>query len=205
MAHACHPKKLFWHFFEKKQKKVSKTKKTTFISKTLSFWIVRMGIGGCDAVSQYWDMLACILGWNVKSWFVILGRLKNFIWDHLSKLRHVPAKFQRFWQLGRSLITEKMKSSLIAPVLMTSKSVTGSPCRYLDKRYCLSTKSTLPINIIELCRKLCHREQQGLREGDMRGTSYPGRAGTGPGKIIVRMVSFSVIKLKIISVNQLPV
>jgi len=23
-------------------------------------WIVRMGSGGCDAVSQYWVMLACI-------------------------------------------------------------------------------------------------------------------------------------------------
>jgi len=31
-------------------------------------------------------------------------------------------------------------------------------CLYLDKRYCLSAKSTLPINITERCRKLCHRE-----------------------------------------------
>ena len=37
------------------------------------------GDGGCDAVSQYWNMMACNLGWNVKSWFVILGSLNNFI------------------------------------------------------------------------------------------------------------------------------
>jgi len=29
---------------------------------------------------------------------VIVGSLNNFIGDHLSKLQHVPAKFQRFWQ-----------------------------------------------------------------------------------------------------------
>jgi len=29
---------------------------------------------------------------------VILGSLKNFIGDHLSKLQRVLAKFQRFWQ-----------------------------------------------------------------------------------------------------------
>jgi len=27
-----------------------------------TLWIVRMGSGGCDAVSQYWNMLACSLG-----------------------------------------------------------------------------------------------------------------------------------------------
>jgi len=26
-----------------------------------SGWTVRMGIGGCDAASQYWNMLACSL------------------------------------------------------------------------------------------------------------------------------------------------
>jgi len=55
-------------------------------------------------------------------------------------------------------MTEKLKGSLIAPVLMTSTSVTGSPCLCLDKRHCLSAKSMLPISITELCRKPCHRE-----------------------------------------------
>jgi len=36
----------------------------------------------------------------------------------------------------------------IAPVLMTSKSLTGSPCLCLDKRHCLSAKSTLPISSV---------------------------------------------------------
>jgi len=38
-----------------------------------------------------------------------------------------------------------------------------------------------------------------------RGTLYPVPVGTGPGKIKVRMISFSVIKPKIISVRHLPV
>jgi len=63
-----------------------------------SGWIVRMASGGCDAVSTYLNMLACSLVWKVKSCFVILGNLKNSIGDHVSKLQHVPAKFQRFWQ-----------------------------------------------------------------------------------------------------------
>jgi len=118
-----------------------------------------MGSGGCDAVSQYWNMLACSLGWKVKSCFVISGSLKNFIVDHLSKLQCVPAKFQRFWQFRQKFDNNwKLKGSLIAPVLITSKSVTGSQCVYLDKRHCQSAKSTLPISITELCRKLCHRE-----------------------------------------------
>jgi len=41
---------------------------------------------------------------------------------------------------------------------MTSKSLTGSPCRYFDKRQGLSVKSTLPISIMELHQKLCYRE-----------------------------------------------
>jgi len=52
----------------------------TFLAKR-SGWIVRMG-GGCNAVSQYWNMLDCSLVWKVKSWFVILGSLNNFIADH---------------------------------------------------------------------------------------------------------------------------
>jgi len=63
-----------------------------------SGWTVRMGIGGCDAASQYWNMLACSLLWKLKSCFVILGYLSNFIGDHLPKLQRVPAKFQHFWQ-----------------------------------------------------------------------------------------------------------
>jgi len=61
-----------------------------------SGWVVRMGSGGCDAVIQYWNMLACCLVRKVKSCFVILGSLKKFIGDHLSKLQHVPTKFQLF-------------------------------------------------------------------------------------------------------------
>ena len=53
--------------------------------------------------------------------------------------------FNVFGNLGRNSMTEKLKGSLIAPVLMTSTSVTGSPCLCLDKRHCLSAKSTLPI------------------------------------------------------------
>ena len=48
-------------------------------------------------------MLTCSLGWKVKSCLVILGSLKNFIGDYLSKLQHVHhnyhspcAKFIRF-------------------------------------------------------------------------------------------------------------
>jgi len=52
-----------------------------------SGWIVHMGSGGCNAVSQYWNMLACSLGWKVKNCYVILGSLKNFIGDHLSKMQ----------------------------------------------------------------------------------------------------------------------
>jgi len=65
-----------------------------------------------------------------------------------------------FGNLGRNLITEKLKGSLFAPVLMNSKikNCNGPPCLYLDKRHCLSAKSTLPISITELCRKLCHRQ-----------------------------------------------
>jgi len=45
------------------------------------------------------NMLACsLIVLKVKSCFVILGSLNNFIGDHLSKLQRVPAKFQRFWQ-----------------------------------------------------------------------------------------------------------
>jgi len=35
-----------------------------------SGWIARMRSGGCDAVSQYGNMLACsVVAWKVKSWF----------------------------------------------------------------------------------------------------------------------------------------
>jgi len=37
---------------------------------------------------------------------MILSSLKNFIGDHLSKLQRMPAKFGN---LGRNLITEKLK------------------------------------------------------------------------------------------------
>jgi len=57
---------------------------------------------------------------------VISGSLKNVIGDHLSKLQHVPAKFYCFWRFRQNLVTEKLKGSLIAPVLMNSKCVTGS-------------------------------------------------------------------------------
>ena len=43
-------------------------------------------------------------------------------------------------------------SSLIAPVLLKCKSVTDSSFLCLDRRHCLSAKSTLPISITELWR-----------------------------------------------------
>ena len=42
---------------------------------------------------------------------MILGNLKSFIEDRLSKLQRVP---------GRNLMTEKLKDSSIAPVSITS-------------------------------------------------------------------------------------
>jgi len=58
-------------------------------------------------------MLACSLGtvtgWKVKSCFVIVGSLNNFIGNHLSKLQHVPAKFQRFWQFRQKLFNFKIQ------------------------------------------------------------------------------------------------
>jgi len=47
--------------------------------------------------------------------------------------------------------------------------------------------------------------RQGLLEEGTRATLYPGPVGTGAGKVKVRMIRFSVIKSKIISVSQLPV
>jgi len=41
--------------------------------------------------------------------------------------------FNVFGDVGRHFITEKFKDSLIVPVLMTFKSVTNSPCLYLEK------------------------------------------------------------------------
>jgi len=64
--------------------------------------------------------------------------------------------FNVFGNLGRNLINEKLKGGLIASVSMISKCVMGFPCLYLDKRHCLSAKSTLPISITELCWKLPH-------------------------------------------------
>jgi len=40
---------------------------------------------------------------------VILGILKNFIGDHLSKLQRVPAKFQRFWQFRQKFDNWKVE------------------------------------------------------------------------------------------------
>ena len=42
-------------------------------------WTVRMGSGGCDAMSQYRNILACSLLYKVEDCFVILGSLKNLI------------------------------------------------------------------------------------------------------------------------------
>jgi len=43
-------------------------------------------------------------------------------------------------------------------ILGSLKNFVGDRCLYFDKRHCLSAKSTLPISITVLCRKLCHRE-----------------------------------------------
>jgi len=70
-----------------------------------SGWIVRMGSGDGDAVSQYWNMLACCLGWKVKSCFVILGSLKNcFGIICLSCNVRLP-NINVFGNLGRKSIT----------------------------------------------------------------------------------------------------
>ena len=70
------------------------------------------GSGGCDAVSQYWNKLACSFVWNVESCLVILGSLKNFIGDHFVKVATCAYEvFNAFDNLGRHLITEKLHGS----------------------------------------------------------------------------------------------
>jgi len=91
VAQPCHPKQLlFLAFFEEKNVSNTKTNHFRFANvlllKTFSFqinlnsfrkhfhfcsqikifsfqkqWTVRMGSGGCNAVSQHWSMLACSL------------------------------------------------------------------------------------------------------------------------------------------------
>ena len=77
---------------------------------------------------------------------MILGSLNNFIGIICQSCNVCLPNFNTFGNLGRNFITEKLKGSLIAPVLMTSKSVT-CPMHLLGQ-------VSLPISITELCRKL---------------------------------------------------
>jgi len=90
-----------------------------------SGWIVRMGSGGCDAVSQYWNMLACGLAWELKaaSWFQVVWRILLGI--ICQSWNVCLANFNVFGNLGRKFVTEKLKGSLIAPVEL--QKCTGLP------------------------------------------------------------------------------
>ena len=61
-----------------------------------------------------------------KSCFVILRRLNNFIGIICQSCNMCLPNFNVFGNLGRNFMNEKLKGSLIAPVLITSKCVTGS-------------------------------------------------------------------------------
>jgi len=139
------------------------TKRLTFALEYLK-WMVSFWPRVCALEWWLWcsqavlEYAAWSLVWTVKSCFVILDRIKNFIGDHFSKLQHGPAKFQHFWQFRQKFDNWKIEVSLTAPVLMTSKGVTVSPLS-------LPGQASLPISKIDTAYQYHRTVPKSLPQG----------------------------------------
>jgi len=121
---------------------------------------------------------------------------KNKILETKNFLPKLSSRISRTLAL-QDLVVKKARSTFPVQSLSDCLNATAlnwwkTSCREMGPRNC----------IILVCKwNIAHALTQSLREGSTRGTSYP----VGSIRMKVYTLSFSVIKLKITSVSQLPV